>query len=41
MMLNLRLDANPINTAVPLTGLLGGAGEREGTVRLGVNCKME
>ena len=28
MMLNLRLDANPINTAVPLTGLLGGAGAR-------------
>ena len=29
MMLNLRLDANPINTAVPLTGLLGGAGREE------------
>ena len=30
MMLNLKLDANPINTAVPLTGLLGGAGESKG-----------
>ena len=30
MMLNLRLDANPINTAVPLTELPGGAGERGG-----------
>lgn len=30
MMLDLRLDANPINTAVPLTGLLGGAGREQG-----------